>query len=78
MKTIWLLEIHSGVYESFSCVEKAKDFAYKKLIKWGYNPNNKNDKEIFDELEKSYKDKKHSGFWIDELFWCSEINFHDD
>lgn len=78
MKTIWLFETYDGDYESFSCVENAKDFAYKKLIEWRYNPENENDREVFDELEKSYKDKKHSGFWVDELFWCFEINFHNN
>lgn len=78
MKKIWLFDTADGNYESFLRLEDARDFAYKKLIEWGYDPEDEDTKEIFDEFEKSYKDEKHPGFWVDELFWCYEINFHND
>ena len=78
MRTIWLLDLGEGDYESFSCIESAKNFAYKKLIEWGYDPKNRNDKEIFNELEKSYKNEEYSAFWIEGILWCYEINFHDN
>ena len=74
---IWLLEDSEGNYEAFLNIEDARDFAYKKLLDWHYNPNSEDDKEIFDELENSYKDEKYAGFWIDELLWCYEINYHN-
>ena len=73
---VWLLETSDGAYEAFLNVEDARDFAYKKIIEWGYDPTSDHDKEIFDELEESYKNEKYAGFWVEELLWCYEINYH--
>ena len=72
---IWLLETDAGDYEAFLNLEDARDFAYKKLIEWGYDPKNDED-EVFKELDESYKDERYAGFWVDELLWCYDANYH--
>ena len=75
MHRVFILEDYNGNYEVFREVDVARDFAYKKLIEWGYNPDN--DKtEAFKELDETYKDERYAGFWIDELLWCYEANYH--
>ena len=72
---VWILELDGGEYEVFLNLEDARDFAYKKLIDWGYNPND--DKYgVFKELNDNYKDERYAGFYVDELLWCYEANYH--
>lgn len=77
-KMVWMLEIsdiaigcHNKVYTS---LEKAKQAAYDQLIKWSYNPAN-DEYEVFKDLEESYNDPNHEGFWIDELLYCYPIEY---
>lgn len=72
---VWILETDSENKEVFLNLEDARDFAYKQLIEWGYNPEN-DDYNVFKELDESYKDNKYAGFWIDELLYCYEANYH--
>ena len=72
---VWILETDGGKEEVFLNLEDARDFAYKALIEWGYDPKN-DEYNVFKELDESYKDNRYSGFWVDELLWCSEANYH--
>jgi hypothetical protein len=72
---VWILETDGGDTEVFLNLEDARDFAYKTLIEWGYDPEN-DDCDVFKELDESYNNKGYSGFWVDELLWCSEANYH--
>lgn len=72
---VWILETDGGHEEVFLNLEDARDYAYEQLIDWGYDPEN-DDCNVFKELDESYKNKNYSGFWVDELLWCSEANYH--
>lgn len=72
---VWIVEVEDGHIEVFLNLEEARDYAYKQLIDWGYDPKSDEDG-VFKELDESYKDSRYSGFWVDELLWCSEANYH--
>ena len=49
---VWMLEDYDGNYEIFHDLDVARDFAYQKMLDWGYNPDA--DKyEFFKALEES-------------------------
>lgn len=66
---IWLFEDCNSNYRAFHNIEDAYEFAKKKIVKWG-------DKVDVDkclkELEENYPNK-YSGFWVDDLLWCYQI-----
>lgn len=72
---VFILEVANEKSDVFLNVVDAKDFAYNQLIKWGYDPKNDED-EVFKELDESYKDERYAGFWVDDLIWCYEANYH--
>ena len=72
---VWVLEVEEGHVEIFLNLSEARDYAYKQLIDWGYDPDN-DEYNIFKELEESYKDERYAGFWVDELLYCYEANYH--
>ena len=76
MDRVWILETDDGDHFVFKDIEKAKDFAYKLLVRWHYDPQN-DEYEIFKELEETYENKHWSGFWVDELLWCYEVDFYE-
>lgn len=76
MDKVWILETDDGDHFVFKDIEKAKSFAYNLLIKWKYDPQN-DEYEIFKELEETYENKHWSGFWVDELLWCYEVDFYE-
>lgn len=73
---VWLLETSDGNYEAFKNLEDAKDYAVKLLMNWGYDPKSEADNEVYKELNESYKEERYAGFWVDDLLWCYEINYH--
>lgn len=74
-KKAYALEIGGIVSKVFASVEKAKQVAYDTLVKWDFDP--VKDEEIFKELEESFNDQKHSGFWVEELLYCYEVDYFE-
>lgn len=73
-KTLWALEIEGVVEKIYADINKAKEFAYYKLLAYGYDPEN-DEYKVFKELEESFNDEEHSGFWVDELLYCYEVDY---
>ena len=76
-KGIWLLETSDCDYTAYANIEDAYAAARALLLKWGYDPTSDDDKEIFEEFETNYKDTKYGGFYVDELFWCYQIDYQE-
>ena len=72
---IWLIETSNNDYEAFKELEDAKSHAKELLVNWGYDPENDED-EVFKELDETYNDKRYAGFYVDDLIWCYQINYH--
>lgn len=76
VKTIWALEIDGFANKAFDTIEKAKQAAYDKLVEWNYDPADDKDG-VFKELEDSFNDPNYSGFWVDELLYCYEVEYEE-
>lgn len=76
-KEIWLLETSSGDYTAYANIEDAYAAARALLLEWDYDPVSDHDKKIFEELETNYNDPNYAGFYVDDLFWCYEIDYFD-
>ena len=77
VKEIWLLETSNCDYTAYASLEDAYAAARAELLEWGYDPASDHDKEIFEEFENSYNDPKYAGFYVEDLFWCYEIDYFD-
>ena len=42
----------------------------KRIVYWYY-------RKQFEEFENSYNDPKYAGFYVEDLFWCYEIDYFD-
>lgn len=73
-KTLWALETDGSVEKVFADLNKAKEYAYGLLQKWGYLPHN-DGCGVFAELEDSFNDETYSGFWVDQLIYCYEVEY---
>ncbi len=73
MSKVWILDIGCGVERAFSSLEKAYDAAYNQLIEWGYNPEDEDEKNLFEELKSTYENQNYSGFSVDEVLWCKAV-----
>lgn len=78
MSKVWVLDIGNGVERAFSTLEKAYDAAYDQLVNWGYNPDDEDEKNFFEELKSTYENKNYSGFSVDEVLWCWEVPIDND
>ena len=76
MDKVWILETDDNDHFVFKDIEKAKDFAYDLLIRWNYDPQN-DVYEVFKELDENYNNVHYSGFWVDEVLWCYEVDFYE-
>ena len=76
MDRVWILETDESDHFVFKDIEKAKDFAYDLLVRWDYDPQN-DEYGVFKELEETYDNKHCSGFWIEEVLWCYEVDFYE-
>ena len=76
MDKVWILETDDGCHFVFADIEKAKDFAYDLLIRWGYDPQN-DDYEVFKELNETYDNVHYSGFWVEDLLWVYQADFYE-
>lgn len=72
---IWLVETSNNDYEAFKKLEDAKNYAKELLISWEYDPEN-DEYNVFKEFDKTYNDTRYAGFYVDDLIWCYQINYH--
>ena len=72
---IWLVETSNNDYEAFKELEDAKNHAKGLLVSWGYDPED-DQYNVFKELDATYNDKRYAGFYVDDLIWCYQINYH--
>lgn len=70
---VWLLDVGNGAEYAFSSIEKAYSAAHSKLIDWSYDFDTEEGKEVLSELKATYDDPKFSGFFVDDLLWCWEV-----
>lgn len=70
---IWVVDFGNGVERAFTSLERAYQVAYDQLIDWDYSPEDDWDTKVFDELKRTYENKNCSGFYVDELLWCWEV-----
>lgn len=66
---IWLVEDCNCNYRAFHNVEDAYEYAKEWIMNWD---NEIDADECLAELEENYVNK-YSGFWVDDLFWCYQI-----
>ena len=78
MSKVWVLDIGNGVERAFSTLERAYDAAYDQLINWGYNPDDEDEKNFFEELKSTYENQNYSGFSVDEVLWCWAVPLDND
>ena len=69
---IWFVNFVDDLDHAYTSPEKAYQAAWDWLIKEGYNPE---DEEcgFFNELKETYENTRHSGFEVDEVLYCYEV-----
>lgn len=69
---VWVIDFGDGVEHAYTTPEKAYQAAWDWLIGQGYDPE---DEEcgFFNELKKTYENARYSGFEVDAVLWCWEV-----
>ena len=70
---VWAMDFGSGVEKAFTSIDKAYQAAGDWLICQGYSPEDEDEVSLFNELKETYEDSKYSGFSVDEVLWCWEV-----
>jgi hypothetical protein len=70
---VWVMDFGSGVEKAFTSIDKAYQVAWDWLISQGYNPEDEDEASFFNELKETYEDSQYSGFSVDEVLWCWEV-----
>ena len=70
---VWVMDFGSGVEKAFTSIDKAYQAAWDWLIGQGYNPEDEDEAGFFNELKETYEDPQYSGFSVDEVLWCWEV-----
>lgn len=70
---VWVMDFGAGVEKAFTSIDKAYQAAWDWLVGQGYDPENEDEANFFNELKETYEDSQYSGFSVDEVLWCWEV-----
>ena len=70
---IWVVNFGFGVEHAYTSLENAYNASWDFLLNEGYKPNDEDGGEFFEELMREYDDERYSGFEVDGVLKCWEV-----